>query len=72
MALELVFIDLLQIIASEFVVALAGLQHVVADHEHRMSDRHQGPLGASPSSDTLELRREVAILFSAHGPGSLT
>lgn len=54
MALESVFMDLLQVIASGFVVA---------DHEHRMSDRHQGPLGASPSSYTLELRREVAILF---------
>ena len=33
-SLELVFVDLLQIVAAEFVVASAGVQHVVADDEH--------------------------------------
>ena len=54
-ALELLFIDLVQVIASQLVVTVPRLQHVVTGHEYGVSDSHQGPLGTTPSSYPLEL-----------------
>ena len=55
-ALQLILVDLFQVAASKFVVALAGLQHVIPDHKHRMSHRHEGPFETSTSGDAFKLR----------------
>ena len=47
--------DLLQITTAQLVVAVAGLQHCVADHEHGVSERHHSALDAAPCHQAPEL-----------------
>jgi hypothetical protein len=51
--LQLVFVDLLQIVAAEFLVALTGLEQVIADNKDAMGNRQGGSLYASPCGQRL-------------------
>src|SRR5271154_2234001 len=56
-AQELIFVDLLQIIPAELVVAAAGLQHGVGDDEHGMCHGHYRPFYSAARRQSPELRR---------------
>ena len=70
-SLLLCFVDLVQIIASKFVVSLACAQHVISDHQHAVSDGLDRAFDSSPRGQTPELSGEIAVLFERNGPGGL-
>ena len=56
-ALELIFVDLLQVGSPEFFVRTIGFQHRISDHEHAVRHRHNGAFHASAGRNPPELGR---------------
>ena len=58
---------LVEVVAAEVVVGLAGGEQVPGDHEDRVADRDGGALGSAPAADLRVLGGEVGVLGAAGG-----
>src|SRR5215469_112432 len=62
---QAVFVELVEVEISEFVVADVVGKHVIDGHEDFMGHRHHGPLVPAPSFETVKFVPQVSALGAA-------
>jgi hypothetical protein len=68
---ELVFVPLIQVSISQFVVANSVRKHVIDGHHDFVGHRRCGPLVSAPSFETVQFVPEVSALGFCCRVGSL-
>jgi len=66
---ELVFVPLVQVSISQFVVANSVRKHVIDGHQDLMGDSYDCPLVPAPSFETVKLVSQVGAFGFGCGVG---